>query len=171
MIALGVGERSTVNRVEKHKSLSKSLSKSLRQTFTQTFYTRWLHLMLPTFGLMFEVKLLLKRWRHTCTPWRRKVCANVCLKLFGKRWRHTHLQGGQHLSKSLTPNFGSNVGSSKDGVADMKSLSKSLPQTFTQTFTQAYMIPNPVHFGSSPNTKSNQPRPLSTQFHQEQRPN
>jgi len=105
------------------------------------------------------------------TPWREKVCANVCLKLFGKRWRHIYAQGGQRLSKSLTPNFGSNVGSSKNGAADVKSLSKSLPQIFTQTFTQAFKIHNPVHIGSLSNSKSNQPRPLSTQFHQEQRPN
>ena len=150
---------------------AKSLSKSLPQTFWQTFGITNQHPGEQKFAPTFASNFLANVGAMNNTPWRAKACANVCLKLFGKRWRHECARGSQCLSKSLTPNFGSNVGSSKDGVADMKSLSKSLPQTFTQTFTQAFMIPNPVQFGSSPNSKSNQPRPLSTQFHQEQRPN
>ena len=142
---------------------AKSWSKSLPQTFVQTFGQKaGAKVCLKLSGKLLasqintlENKSLRQRlpqtfWQ-TLAPW---VCKGRPMfeqkfdpKLLPKRWYQ------------------------QNGVADVKSLSKSLPQTFTQTFTQAFMIPNPVQFGSSPNSKSNQPRPLSTQFHQEQRPN
>jgi len=72
-----------------------------------------------------------------------KACANVCLKLFGKRWRHTPTPWRKKLAPTFASSFLANVGATHQHPGGEK-----LAPTFASSFlanvgaTHAYKVIN-----------------------------